>query len=87
MILKVCKLPLPNTLITNTKQARIDRGHHDNRREIPTCPLGGHWRNHSFDWGLYFASSDKATPIGPIVFTLAAVTQPVAAVVSYFHLP
>jgi hypothetical protein len=40
----------------------------------------------AFGWGLYFASADKATPIGPIVFTLAAVTVPVAGLVSYFHL-
>jgi len=40
----------------------------------------------AFGWGLYFASADKATPIGPIVFTLAVVTVPVAGLVSYFHL-
>ena len=35
-------------------------------------------------WGLYFASADKANPIGPIVYTLARLTQPVIAVtVSY----
>jgi hypothetical protein len=39
-------------------------------------------------WGLYFASADKDNPIGPIVYTLARLTQPVAAItVSYFHSP
>ena len=40
----------------------------------------------AYGWGLYFASVDKATAIGPIVFTLAVVTVPVAGLVSYFHL-
>jgi hypothetical protein len=38
-------------------------------------------------WGLYFAWADKAIPIGPMVFTLSSITQPVAAVVGYFRLP
>jgi hypothetical protein len=36
-------------------------------------------------WGLYFATADKAIPIGPMVFALAYITQPVAAAVEYFH--
>jgi hypothetical protein len=41
----------------------------------------------AFGWALCFASADKEIPIGPIVFTVAGVTQPAAAVVSYFQLP
>jgi hypothetical protein len=38
-------------------------------------------------WGLYFASTDKANPIEPTVYTLARLTQPFAAVTQYFNLP
>jgi hypothetical protein len=39
-------------------------------------------------WGLYFANADKGKPIGPLVDTLARLTQPVAAVIaSCVHLP
>ena len=36
-------------------------------------------------WGLYFASADKATPIGSMVYTLAYLTTPVAGVVSALY--
>jgi hypothetical protein len=35
-------------------------------------------------WGLYFASANKDNPIEPIVYTLARLTLPVVAVVTYF---
>jgi hypothetical protein len=38
-------------------------------------------------WGLYFATADKAIPNGPMVLSLASITQPVAAVVAYFRVP
>jgi len=39
-------------------------------------------------WGLYFASANKADPIGPIVYTLVRLTQPLVAVtVSQFDFP
>jgi hypothetical protein len=39
-------------------------------------------------WGLYFASTDKANPIEPIVYTLARLTRPlVALAVSYSNSP
>ena len=38
-------------------------------------------------WGGIFGIADKAIRIRPIVYTLASITQPVAAVVAYFHLP
>jgi hypothetical protein len=41
----------------------------------------------AFGWGMYFARADKNNPIAPIVYTLAGLTQPIAAIVSYFHLP
>jgi hypothetical protein len=31
-------------------------------------------------WGLYFATADKGSPIHPIVYTLAVLTQPAVAV-------
>ena len=37
----------------------------------------------SFGWGLYFASTDKALPIGPLVYNLASMTQPLVAGVLY----
>ena len=40
----------------------------------------------SVGWGIYFASLNKALPIGPIVYTLAASTQPSAAVALHFEL-
>jgi hypothetical protein len=40
----------------------------------------------SVGWGLYFASTNKALPIEPIVYILAAVTQPTAAVALYLRL-
>jgi len=39
----------------------------------------------SFGWGLYFATTNKGIPIGPIVYTLARLTQPTAAVVLYLN--
>jgi hypothetical protein len=41
----------------------------------------------SAGWGFYFATANKAIPIGPIVYFLARLTEPVAAVVSYFNFP
>jgi len=39
-------------------------------------------------WGFYFASTSKVDPIEPIVYTLARLTQPVAALtISYFSFP
>jgi hypothetical protein len=38
-------------------------------------------------WGLYFATADKAIPVSSMVFTLASITNPVAAVVNYFRVP
>ena len=32
-------------------------------------------------WGFYFSSTDKAIAIGPIVYTLTRLTQPVVAVI------
>jgi len=37
----------------------------------------------SVGWGLYFASGDKRIPTDPIVYSLAKLTQPVAALVWY----
>ena len=39
----------------------------------------------SFGWGLYFATSNKGIPIGPIVDTLVRLTQPTTAVVLYLN--
>ena len=36
-------------------------------------------------WGLYFATRDKDTPIGPLVDGLSRLTQPAVAVVFYFN--
>jgi hypothetical protein len=36
-------------------------------------------------WGFYFATADKSIPIGPIVYVLARLTAPTAAVVLYFN--
>jgi hypothetical protein len=42
----------------------------------------------SAGWGFYFASTNKATPIGPIVYGLVNLTQPIAAIThSYFDFP
>jgi hypothetical protein len=39
-------------------------------------------------WGLYFASSNKANPIEPIVYLLVRLTQPlVALTIAYFNFP
>ena len=38
-------------------------------------------------WALYFARASKDNPIEPIVYTLARLTQPVAAVSDYFNFP
>ena len=38
-------------------------------------------------WGLYFATAGKAIPVSSMVFTLASITNPVAAVVNYFQVP
>jgi len=35
-------------------------------------------------WGVYFANADKEKPIGPLVYVLTRITQPVAAVVVSF---
>jgi hypothetical protein len=40
----------------------------------------------SVGWGLYFASTNKALPIEPIVYILASVTQPTAAVALHLKL-
>ncbi|HLW97726.1 MAG TPA: hypothetical protein VKR82_03700 [Candidatus Acidoferrales bacterium] len=39
----------------------------------------------SFGWGFYFATANKGIPVGPIAHTLAQLTQPAAAVVSYVN--
>ena len=39
----------------------------------------------SVGWGFYFASANKAVPIESIVYTLAWLTQPTAAVASYLN--
>ena len=39
----------------------------------------------SAGWGLYFAATNKDIPIGLIVYALASLTQPAAAVVVYFN--
>jgi hypothetical protein len=36
-------------------------------------------------WGFYFTITDKAKPIEPLVYTLANLTQPAAAVILYFN--
>lgn len=42
----------------------------------------------SAGWGFYFATADKSIPIDSMVYALASITQPIAAVVGwYFHLP
>ena len=42
----------------------------------------------SVGWGFYFANANKTAPIGPTVYTLARLTQPVIAViVSYVDFP
>ena len=38
-------------------------------------------------WGLYYSSADKATPVGPIVYALACLTTPAAAVASRLSFP
>ena len=38
----------------------------------------------SVGWGVYFASINKATPIEAIVYTVARLTQPGAAVLCHF---
>jgi hypothetical protein len=40
----------------------------------------------SAGWGVYFASLNKTLPIEPIVYTLAALTQPTVGVALYFKL-
>ena len=35
-------------------------------------------------WGIYFATANKATPIGPLVYVMVRLTQPVIATVVYF---
>jgi hypothetical protein len=39
----------------------------------------------SFGWGFYFATTNKGIPIGPIVYALARLTQPTAAMVLYLN--
>lgn len=39
----------------------------------------------SVGWGVYFANANKALPIEPLVYTLAKLTQPAAAVVLYLR--
>jgi hypothetical protein len=43
----------------------------------------------SIGWGLYFATANKADPIGPMVYTLARLSNPVAgaATVLYPNFP
>ena len=36
-------------------------------------------------WGLYFATANKADPIGPIVYTLARISNPVAGAVTVLY--
>jgi hypothetical protein len=36
-------------------------------------------------WGFYFATANKATPIGSIVYVMVRLTQPVVATVVYFN--
>ena len=36
-------------------------------------------------WALYFAMRSKDNPIGPIVYTLGSLTQPVVLIGSHFH--
>jgi hypothetical protein len=38
-------------------------------------------------WGLYFANADKSTPIQPLAYALARLTQPVAAIASSLPFP
>jgi hypothetical protein len=39
----------------------------------------------SAGWGLYFAAAGKGIPIRLIVYALAGITQPAAAIVVYFN--
>ena len=39
----------------------------------------------SVSWGFYFASTDKANPIQPIVYTLARLSVPVAGAVTVLY--
>jgi hypothetical protein len=39
----------------------------------------------SVGWGFYFATANKGIPIGPIVHTLARLTQPTAAAILYLN--
>jgi hypothetical protein len=39
----------------------------------------------SVGWGFYFANANKSIPIEPIVYTLARLSQPAAAVVLYLN--
>jgi hypothetical protein len=42
----------------------------------------------SAGWGFYFANANKANPVDPIVYALAYVTEPVAAITHlYFDFP
>jgi len=42
----------------------------------------------SAGWGIYFSTANKAIPIGPIVYALTYITQPVVAITHYyFDLP
>ena len=36
-------------------------------------------------WGIYFATKDKGIPIEPIVYDLARLTQPAAALLLYLN--
>jgi hypothetical protein len=38
-------------------------------------------------WGLYFAEANKDNPIEPLVYALAGLTTPVAAIVSSLKFP
>jgi hypothetical protein len=38
-------------------------------------------------WGLYFAAANKDNPIGPLVYALAILSQPVAAIASSLKFP
>jgi hypothetical protein len=39
----------------------------------------------SAGWGFYFALANKSIPIGPIVYALARLTEPAAAVFIHFN--
>ncbi len=38
-------------------------------------------------WAIYFAGASKNSPIEPIVYTLAGLTQPIVLVIRHFRVP